>query len=327
VRSLSTSEAVVFRSMLSAGAGSETTRMRRSGIPRRTYQEARQKLFSEGWAIERFVPNGPYFGLPYVTFVQARPFTERIDLEERSWVGDPRLTTLWRSSETLFGVFMSAKPFRPEGAFHQCFAMTVDARGPTVPVFFDFEGPWSGWTRLGGIASYPKPLPGTRLVPTAAALPSRASFQQGAVRELALLSAQGDNGPRVIRGGTRLPRRFQGLLREGKVEYRVFPNFSKVPSFGGREVRGFVLGHGELLPAQRPEGLFRALIRTSIFPFLFATDGRTVFAGWLDSDVAGDGTDETTTTFIDFLQGIELTRMGLDFLRIPVAFRYEQLFS
>lgn len=299
--------------------------MRESGIPRRTYQEARRRAFAAGWVIERYVPDSPYFGAPYISFVQARPFAERTDELVREWMADPRLTTLWRTPDLVFGIFFSPTPLRLVGDFHQSFCLTVDARAPTVPVYFDFEGVWVEWTRLGGTHGYPRPLPGA--VPPARSSRSASILarHRSAARELDRLASQGDTGERSLRGGISLARPHRLAVRDGAVQYRLFANLGSIPAWQGRSVSEVLLIRGALLHEHRPEDLFRLMVRRSRPPFLFASDGAVVMAGVLGPSGAVSDEGIGSRTLGTLLEEIDICRIDLRSLQTPAAYRFGPL--
>jgi hypothetical protein len=318
----------VFRSMLAAAPQRESDLIRASGVPRRTYQEIRRRAFAEGWAQESYVPDGPHFGWPYVTFALVHPFLERLDDDRRRWADDPSLVLLWSSPESMFGVFFTSAPRPPEGSYRHQFVLTVDARAPTVPVYFDFEGCWARWTRQRGTLAYPQPLPGTS--PSKAPRePLRARPRGFAdARELERRAAPPADGVRVLRGEFSLPHRLRRVVRSGHLRYRVFPNLVRLPPYQEHALTRLALIHGRLLPDQRPEELFRALVSDAgVAPFLFVTDGRSVLLGALSSEVVVVERRPVLETLRRFLGDIEVTREELRTLSVPVAHRYGRLFE
>jgi hypothetical protein len=314
---------VVLRSLLATAPGRELDRIQVSGVPRRTYQEIRRRAFSEGWVQEYYVPDGPHFGLPYVTFALVHPFLERMDDDRRRWMENRSLALLWTSPEILFGVFLSPRPPILEGSYRQRFVLTVDARGPTVPAYFDFEGSWARWTRLGGTLAYPQPLPGTSRTVSQRESPRVKTRDLAAARELDLRSMPPTDGVRVLRGEPSLPARMRRVVRAGHLQYRVFPNLDRLPPFDGRSLQRIALVHGQLLPDQRPEGLFQALVHDAgVSPFLYVTDGRTVLLGALSSEDVGIERLPVLETLRRYLDGIEVTREDLRTLSAPILHQY-----
>ena len=328
MRSLTPSEAIVLRSMLAARPGPESSRIIASGVPRRTYQEIRRRAIAEGWAYERFVPDGPFFGWPYVTFALVHPYLEHFDDDLRRWTEDQSLVHLWRSRETLFGVFFSNKRLQVNGLFRRRFVLSVDARGPSVPAYFDFEGAWARWTRQHGTLAYPQSLPGALRTPTRSRSPATHAREFAHARELELLQLRKADGRRASQSELLLPRRLRSVVRAGSLRYRVFLNLERLPAFEDKSIRGIALVQGEFLPEQRPEELFHSLVvEAGVSPFLYATDGRTVLIGALSVDQARLERRSVLDTIRGYLGSIEVNREELRTLATPVAHQYQRLFE
>jgi hypothetical protein len=326
VRSLTPAEAKVIRSMLASRPGSEAERITSSGIPRRTYQEIRRRAFAEGWLEPRYVPNGPYFGLPFVTFRLVHPFLERMSEDRADWTANPSTVLLWTTPEVLFDVEFSSKPPNSQaGSFHKSFALTVDARGPTVPAYFDFEGCWATWTRQEGTLAYPHPLPGAERVFGVRRAPGTPELH--AARELLAMASRSGHGSRAASSES-LPRSLRRVIRTGAVQYRVFPNLAQMPPFEDRTVQKLALVHGQLRASQRPEDLFRAVVREAgVFPFLFVADRREVLLGALAVDNEAEERRPVLETLSQFLVQIEAARLDVSSLFVPIPHHYERLFE
>jgi hypothetical protein len=321
-RSLTPAEATVLRSLVAAADGEEAERLQRTGVPRRTYQEIRRRAFAEGWLSRRFVPNGGELGLPYLTFTVAKPFAERSREVAAAWVADPYLTTLWRSKEVLFGVFLGPKPRAAESGLELQFILNLDVRAPSVPVYFDFEGFWSQWTGLLPTLSYPRAVPGVGVRSIASTDPASTARWRSAVRELNQSWSVASPGGRPPRGEAPLPRRLRKLAQSGRVQSRVFPDLQRIPPPVGRPIKALCLCHLRLQRGKRPEQLFRGLILRGVYPFLYGTDGGYVLMGTvLRSDLLDlDGAQLESATA--FGEEIGISRMPLDELEVVLSHRY-----
>ncbi|MCI4333131.1 MAG: hypothetical protein L3K01_05340 [Thermoplasmata archaeon] len=317
----------VVRSLLASERGREIDRIRASGIARRTYQEIRRRAFAEGWLYDAYVPDGPHFGWPFATFSLVHPYLDRIDIDRRRWAEDPSVVILWSSPEALFRVsFNSVRP-RPEGKYRRQFDLTVDARAPTVPVYFDYEGGWVRWTGQDGTLAYPQPLPGTggRVDDK----PSPRTLAKEALAARKLVGGAGpppqDSEPR--RGELALPRGLRRTVQAGHLRYRVFPRLNRLPPFEGNPIQRVAFLHGRLEPERRPDELFRAIVsEAGVYPFLFVTDGRTVLLGALSSERFQDDRRPVLESLRPHLAEIEVTRMDLRSLSAVVDHQYERLF-
>jgi hypothetical protein len=319
---------VVIRSLLASEPGREVDRIRASEVPRRTYQEIRRRAFAEGWLQDALVPDAPYFGRPFVTFSLVRPYMDHLADLRRDWAEDPSVAHLWSSPETLFRVSFSARPPKAGGSFRQGFDLTVDARVPTVPVYFDFEGAWIRWTRQSTTGNYPQPLPGTgsRDRPSSSVVASERerSAAQWAVEN----RRRRPKLPLRVHGFGTLPRYARRAVESGRLEYRVFPVLARLPAFEDERIQRVALVHGQLKDGHRPEELFRALVGDlEVFPFLFVSDGRTVLMGALSADGVRDERRPVLETLQRHLSEIELTLEDIRTLSSVVAHRYEGVLS
>ena len=322
MRSLTPAEATVLRSLVASTGGNETQRIQRTGIPGRTYQEIRRRAFAEGWLSRRFVPNGAELGLPYVTFTLAKPYAERFREAAAAWVADPYLTTLWKSNEVLFGVFFGPTPRAAESGLELQFTLNLDVRAPSVPVYFDFEGFWSQWTELLPPLSYPQAVPGANLRTMESPDPASTTRWQSAVRELNESWSVTSPGSRPPRGEAPLPRKLRKLAESGRVQARVFPDLRRIPLPVGRDIKAFCICHLRLQRGNRPEQLFRGLILSGVYPFLFGTDGGYVLMGTVLRSDLPELDSAQLESAAAFGEDIGITRMPLDELEVVVSHRY-----
>jgi hypothetical protein len=295
---------------------------RQAPVPTRTFQEIRRRAFTSEWLFRRFVPNGAELGLPYLTFTVAKPFAERSREVASAWIGDPQLTTLWRSGDVMFGVFLGTKPRSAESGFELEFNLSVDVRTPSVPVYFDFEGFWSQWTGLLPSLSYPQALPGAGA--RAAEYPDLPSIARlrSALRELNESWSAASPGDRPPRGEFPLPRRLRKLARSGRVQSRVFPDLRRVPPPPGRPIKAFHICHLRLKPGKRPELLFRGLVLRGVYPFVYGTDGEHVLLATAVRSELPDSLEAQLEPLTEFGEGIGITRMPITDLEVLVSHRY-----
>jgi len=342
VRSLTDAEGRVIAVLLGAATANERERLRRVGTPRSTYHAARRRAYAEGWLRDRYVPDPGYFDYAVVTFAVLRPFADRVDDLADRWSRDTANVLSWTSAQVALGVF-----FHRDQAAATTFAdqvtdaklasavtlLAADANGPTIPVYFDYEGLWTHMTHLEGNLAYPTGLGGrradgpegpTKLTP----------HQRWAATELVRRPFEGEEHGRAghLVGPFGLPFSQQNALRRGWVTHRVFVEPSVVPPFQGRSADQLVLITGSLRTSARPERLFAALTRECrVFPFLFVASHGRLLLGALGRGTAGGATADTTerrpvmATLQESLEGIEVVQEPVASFRTVVDHRYDRL--
>jgi hypothetical protein len=335
MRSLTKGEASVVRSLLASERVSERERIRRSGIPSRTFEGARQRAYAEGWVFDRYVPDPVRIARPNVTFSLVQPFAERLDDVVERWKNDMRNVLLWRWQETIFGVFLSSdddsrvgsRQFGP-GTLHSAFEVTADTRRPHIPVFFDFEGSWCRSWEISGTLSYPHPIPMRSLEGE----PSRRLSQNDRARVAELVRRPFKRGaePGPLRVSPfYFPRSQRRLLETETVERRVFLDIAKVPAPQARPFERVAFVQGTFLPGCTAPPLFRRLVAMNVFPFLFATDGSRVLLGTLSSSPGSESGNGPRPAILVGLQrhlrSIEIVRESIPSLTVLVNHRYDRL--
>lgn len=328
MRYLTPAEAVVIRSILANEPGREVDRIRSSGIPRRTYQEIRRRAFREEWLSDTFVPSGPAYGRPFVTFALVRPYLDHIEQDRQRWANDASVVLLWSSPEILFAVSFSPEPLQLEGRYREQLLLTVDARRPHVPAYFDFEGLWAGLAGLDGLLEYPQPLPGTGAPPGGrlAAPEAYAGVRPRRTPAGVVLTRPGSGDTR--HGPSALPRHLRRSARLGYLRYRVFPRLDRIPPFPDASVDGFAFVFGSLAMDCHPEELFQALIwNARVFPFLFVTDGRTVLIGAATSSAPRTGGGSSLAEIGRYLNRIRVVRLPLRSISTTIDHEYGRWFT
>lgn len=272
-----------------------TQRIRRSGLPRRTYQSALHRVYARQWICDRFVPRPSVTGRRFVLFLIARVSEDHRASVLRQLRRSSGLALCWSLPQTVFGVcFVSEATagdallirLQQAGAQSIAHAMTVDAVASGVAVYFDFEGEWNRYGGIEGLEGYPHGLRDRGVgndVDLAPAPPSGRVLRTTA--EMVLRPFPRPNGvgagaePRS-RWSLRFAERH--MLRAGWVEARSFLN----PMAAARALADFAHGvtfvHGELRPACRPAEVLAELVeRARVHPFLFASDDRSALLGFL----------------------------------------------
>jgi hypothetical protein len=334
MRSLTTGEATVVRSLLASNRLSQREQIRRSEVPSRTFERVRRRAFSEGWVFYRYVPDPVRVGRPFVRLTLAQPFADRLRDVEEHWKANQECVLLWRWPETLFAVFMSgtATPKAGPGSldpntFRGGFEVNVDSRCPHLPVFFDFEAVWSRFSNLPGILEYPHPL---------TSMAGRSASPLGSIREERAFAGmlRRPFQPRESVAPFRLSSVFlppsqQRLLRSGAIEYRVFLEPARVPPYQNRALERVAFVHGEFLRGASPAALFRRLAAMQVFPFLFAANESEVLLGTMSQAApvprAPGPRPAVLTNLQEFLRLIAITREPVAAMSVLVNHRYDRL--
>ncbi len=339
VEALTRAEAVVLFSLLGAdGSETERSRIRASRIPRSTFQEAKRRLYLEGYLKNRFVPDPHALGMQGFRFVVARPFVGEMASVARTMADDPHTLTLWVGQTALFAVQAVPGPEAdsPNRGLNGpevsgiVTTLTATRLPEQVPVFFDTEGTWARVTGAPGPRRYPRgvpcPLGGggeghPRLSPrTAVALrdllarPFDVSIE---ARNIALVAAPF------------LPRSQRQLLAQGWAAWRVLPSLSKNLAHEQRALRQLILVTGRLGRELRLRDLTAALaLRTGASPFLAATDGTQVLLGAFGGVGARDGSargGSVVGTLRATLNDLQIVREDLATLETLLDLRFDRL--
>ena len=346
MRSLTDAEIRVISALLGGHADSERERLRRMDVPRSTYHAARRRAYSEGWLRDRYVPDPVHLGLPSVSFLLVRPYLDRFaDLRTRL-ASVPGSVVVWASSLATLAVVLQRAPREAallSAAIEKDHLATVatqvivEANGPTVPVYFDFEGLWSHLGEVEGTSSYPQGLGGLPAEsdsdPTA---PS--SHQQWAIAELLhrpFLGQDGGGAGHLV-GPFGLPYSQRRMLARGWVTHRVFLDPGRLPPYKGRGLDRVFFLHGAPKAGVRPEALFATLTRECrVFPFLYVVGSDRWLIGALGgSPTSGPPEDPklpprrpVLATLQQALEGIEIVQDVASNFEATVDHRYDRLLA
>jgi len=281
---------MVLLSLLGADwSETERSRIRSSRIPRSTYQEAKRRLYQEGYLKNRFVPDPHALGMQGFRIRVARPFVDEVATVASALAGDPRTVTLWVGPTALFVVQLVAagKEAPADGApalgsiSGTVADVTATRPAEEIPIFFDAEGAWSRVAGAAGPRSYPRgvPCPRARDDDDHAKLTPRTAV---ALRELLARPFDESIEARNVAlvAAPFLPRSQRQVLAQGWAAWRVLPSFSKTLAHEGKELRQLILVAGNLKPGLHLNDLTGFLARrTGASPFLAATDGTRVVLG------------------------------------------------
>jgi hypothetical protein len=282
-RGLTDAEARVLAVLLAATPDRERERLRIISVPRSTYHAIRRRAYEEGWLRDRYVPHPVAFGRPWASFVLARAYADRVDELVTTLAGDPGAVVVWRGSQVTLAVLFHRTPAELERLTRAIEsrrlappATTVRVRteGPTVPIYFDYEGLWCHVAGFDGTLAYPHGL-GGGMVSSDGEDPSPRTLsphQWWAASELVrrpFSAADAGRGAHLV-GPLGLPFSQRQLLKRGWVVHRTILNPGTVPSYQGRAADQVVLVTGHPKAGAQPQVLFATLSRESrVYPFLF----------------------------------------------------------
>lgn len=328
--------------LLAARPDRERERLRQVPVPRSTYHAVRRRAYEEGWIRDRYIPHPVPLGMPWVTFLVARPFADRAEEFAKTVAGDPGDVVLWSGAQAAIAVLFHAQAKQAERLTQRVesgrlaappWIVTVRADGPTIPVYFDFEGLWCHLAGLEGTLAYPHglggPLPGDEEgVPT-----TLTAHQRWAIGELLrrpfVATDQGRGGHLV--GPFGLPYSQRKMLAKGWVTHRTLLDPARVPEHRGKSADQVVLITGIPKSSARPENLFATLTRECrVFPFLFVVGEER----WLLSAMGGSNPPPNDPasprrpvlpTLREYLEGIEILQEGAAGFVAQVDHRYDRL--
>jgi hypothetical protein len=344
VRALTDSEARVIAVLLAARPDRERERLRQVEIPRSTYHAVRRRAYEEGWLRDRYIPDPVPLGRPYVTFLLARPYADRFPEFTRAVTADEGNVVLWNGTQLAVAVFFHRKAtdgarlgarIEKDRSAAAPLVITVAADGPTVPVFFDFEGLWCHLAKLEGTLAYPHGLGGAagdESTDDAGGVAPLSSHQIWALGELLrrpFTAAEQGRGGHLV-GPFGLPFSQRRMLAKGWITHRTLLEPARLPPYQGRSADQIVLLSGTPKDGARPEELFSTLTRDCrVFPFLFVVGADRWLLGALGGAGPATGPDAdrkaVLPTLRDALEGIEILQEAASEFVSPVDHRYERL--
>ncbi len=299
----------------------------------------RQRALDSGWLRERFVPHPSLLGLDVVRVSLWKPFAEYRDQCLSEMLQRPGLVNLWASGEMLFSIEFDVADQRPSSNHEdaqgirgsvprlaQAWTVTARISPDSIPIYFDFAGAWSRFTRDSPAPGYPMGL-----------LPLDASTLRGVghsdptlfeVRELLVRPHRTQSGTSAWIGGfrrrhTRLQRE---LLRQKCVFRRVLPRFQDIPPFEGRRVTTFRFVTGKRV-ARSGSMVARIMAEANLHPFFAAMDESRVILALVSSDRDDTGRTDSppVPVFAEELRQIEITSESVYSMLPLVDHRYERL--
>jgi hypothetical protein len=349
MRALTDAEARTVAVLLGAATAPERERLQRTALPRSTYHAARRKAYEGGWLRDRYVPQPERFHLPYAVFLLARPFADRqVELADR-WDVRPENVVLLRGRTLLFGVFLAgsldaARAVADGEGWSDLTSgstsVVADLHGPSVPVYFDFEGLWAHLAGTSGTIGYPRGLGGSP--PPEEGSRPLSEHQIWAAAELVhrpfVEPTRALDGHLV--GPLGLPFSQRKLVATGTVNHRVFLDPSKPSAYRGNAADLYVFTTGTLRPDARPAQLFQTLVREcQVFPFLYVVGADRLLIGAMGRAVeparpsgapakpppALAGRRPVMPTLQESIEGIEILQEPARQCELEVDHRYDRL--
>ncbi len=342
MRGLTEAEARVVAVLLAARPDRERERLQQVAVPRSTYHSIRRRAYLEGWLRDRYVPHPVAMGRPLVTFLLLRPYADRFEELVAAAAAEPGAVFVWRGSQVVLAVVFHRQMAEVERLLSKVergrlapspSAVTVPTEGPTIPVYFDFEGLWCHLAGFEGTLAYPHGLGGGLLTETGETVPlALSSHQAWAASELVrrpFAATEDGRGGHLV-GPLGLPFSQRKLLQRGWVVHRTILDPAKVPTYQGRAADQVVLVTGTPRAGARPDLLFATLSRDSrVFPFLFVTGGNRWLFGALGGQSrpadAGEHRRPVLPTMQQYLEGIEILQEPASGFVPEVDHRYDRL--
>jgi hypothetical protein len=347
MRNLTESEAYVIQTLIGAAPVTERALIQQCRLPRSTFQYARRRLYARGWLHDRYVPHPHVTGVRSVSAELLWPFAARRGSDLQRLQSDPHTVVAWSSPNIIFYVRMTAEGAPAadslvSNAQERSLQITCPATAEGIPAYFDAAGPLAVLFGLARPRSYPLRI---REIEVASGdereerpvSPDRIR----AATNLVLTSERrrdfhlvGRSVPPFPLG---LPRNQAQLVADGLVQWRVFPDLGRLPSFRGRTLHDFVFVHGTMIRKVSGTRLLEEIVSDcGAYPYLAMVDGEGTGDVLLVFLAVGHGTEPSRSLgrkisvqafFEDRLRSITIVRESMKWLRPVIDHRYEGLMS
>lgn len=329
--------------LLAARPDRERERLRQVQIPRSTYHAVRRRAYEERWLRDRYIPHPVPLGFPFVTFLLVRPFADRFEQFTAAAAADPGNVVLWTGGQVTLSIFFHKKAGEGRqwgtrvidqklGAPPSI--LTVEVRGPTVPVYFDFEGLWCHLAGIAGTLAYPHGLGGALPVDEregeTPALTTHRAWAIGEMLRRPFSAPETGRGPHLV-GPLGLPFAQRRMLARGWVDHRTLLDPAPLPAYQGKSPDQVVLITGQPRSGARPDQLFGDLTRDCrVFPFLFVVGSERWLLGALGGSAPPPPDPSSTrrpvlATLREYLEGIEVVQEPAAQFTTQVDHRYDRL--
>jgi hypothetical protein len=344
-RTLTKNEALVIKSILGSTPNeSEEERIRSSGIPRTSYQEAKQRIYSMKFIHDRFIPSPQAIPMYRASLVLLRPFANKVASAGESFRKIPGTVLVWSGMHTVLGLTFHQTEEQGRAFRNELDAMSdsgtvishvsVEPSPSSIPIYFDYEGAWNHFAHTGGSAHYPRAFPWTSTTRSEWHWPGRSTTSS----VVALLRRQfeesdGKRPPNLL-SPSALPRSQRRLLLDGVVEHRSFLAPGRIPSLNGTGFGDIVLLSGKPSGQGTPGPIIEDLVvKCGAYPFFLFSDGSTLLMGLLAAGSRRKGASGPSSAVSvlgvigNHLSDIEFVRETTDQLNMLRSHRYDLLAS
>ena len=338
MRELSDGEAATVSLLLGSGLESQAFALRRAALSRSTFSVARRRAWEEGWIWERVVPSAA-LGVHRMVLALARPFADSAPGVAAAWAELPSAVYLASGVDTLFGVYLTEDAvsagklvdyLKETAGLQGISTWSVEPTPTSVPVYFDFEGVWghvSGRAPLRYPRGFPPgPRTGGSDPPSPGLLELAGEIARRPLRE----PETGTDGQKFGPGA--LPRSGKRLLQKGYLDWRMFPDFARLPSYKGIRLSRMALLHGDLKGREGAPVLFEELVGSCrVFPFLYVVEGDRVFLGAMGRGSPPEGAEveersPVLPTIQRHLANVGVVHIEMGAARTLLEHRYDRLF-
>lgn len=344
MRALTEAEARVVGALLADTALNERERLHQLGLPRSTYHAVRRRAYSEGWLLDRYVPDPVALGWPAASILLVRPFAEQRSRWAEEVSAEAGAVLLWEGVQFSLAFLFHRSAADGQSARRRLtdprwvsasIALDPSPTPAGVPVYFDFEGLWRSLTQTPGAWAYPRGLPqGVAERPEDGSI--RSPRSRWAARELLRrpFSQTGGGRPAHLVGPFGVPSAQRRLIEQGVIAHRVLVDPARLPAYQSRRPSEVVLLTGELREDRSVGSLFQELTRTCrVFPFLVGVSGSRVLLGALgqtggrslEAAVGAPPRPPVLATLEGKLEGIELFREEAEHLTLRLDHRFDRL--
>lgn len=333
----------MLKSLLGASVEeSEADRIRRSGLPRSTYLEAKQRIYSGGLLADRYVPSPQAITLNRISFLLTRPFADKRSSVAQVLLSTPGSVLVWTGVHVQLGVVLhrTQKDLRD---FENTIAPLIDGGSliahlrvnpsrEEIPIYFDFEGLWSSFVGSPGVRKYPRGFPAAAQV-GAPGLDGPVP-QNGPVADLLRDHvAIDEEGPSTnLLSPHSLPRSRRRVLEDGLVEWRTFLSTSRSLAFADVRLTDMILVVGKRIGHRNISRLLESLMsECGAFPFLLVGDEEQLFLGFMGAGLGSSRASSQRSgkavagTIAQFVSNMEVLRENLGEVSLQRDHQYEYL--
>ena len=342
-RELTDNEVSVIRTILSSSTESEEERVRRSGIPRTSYRDAKQRIYAAGIIEDRYVPDPRCSKVDRISFYLAHAQPGRAHELAQRLAAVPGAVVVWYGATSVFGEIFHSSEGNGQRFTNEIVPswssigetkihLTIQPNRTAVPIYYDYEGAWSRFACRSGTKLYPRAL--STLSPASWSGTVGRSVRPADVEELVRRPFQTDENQRSahLMGPASLPRSKRRLVLSGVVNWRPFLVPEMVPEYHGWRITDVVFVYGVMKEPGGLRSLYQDLVGScAVFPFLMASDDRQLLMASLSTGPTPDGKDHprsgprdnVTRKLGEHLSSFQFLREPLETLQRELSHRYD----